>query len=184
MKFPHVLILSCFIFIHNICLADPARHFLDFIYVNSNIGEAAGGHTAIRFDQTVFHYQFYPDGKFLLVRESWQHFLLVYHELRNRSIYKASLPLKEPDYNRLKKHFTQLLIKQKQLLESEEKFEKNILLVNKLKTKEKQLAIPRLGLFETSNTSTKVWLFSALMSEILSKIEHALLIRNGGLPDF
>ncbi len=27
-------------------------------------------------------------------------------------------------------------------------------------------------------------LFSALMSEILSKIEHALLIRNGGLPDF
>ncbi len=32
--------------------------------------------------------------------------------------------------------------------------------------------------------SSKIWLFSALMSEILSKIEHALLIRNGGLPDF
>ncbi len=34
------------------------------------------------------------------------------------------------------------------------------------------------------NKFEKNWLFSALMREILSKIEHALLIRHGGLPDF
>ncbi len=35
-----------------------------------------------------------------------------------------------------------------------------------------------------ATNKAKIRLFSALMSEILSKIEHALLIRNGGLPDF
>ncbi|MCU7819187.1 MAG: hypothetical protein KZQ57_10060 [gamma proteobacterium symbiont of Lucinoma myriamae] len=34
------------------------------------------------------------------------------------------------------------------------------------------------------NSGFHQWLFSALMSEVLSKIEHTLLIRNGGLSDF
>ena len=81
---------------------------LDFIYVNANTGEAAGGHTAIRLDTTVFHFQFFPEGRFLLVRESWSHFRYVYNELRNRSIFIARVPLTPSVYNKVRNNFTNL----------------------------------------------------------------------------
>ena len=51
---------------------------IEFIYVNANVGAAAGGHTALRLGEDVFHYQFFPDKRFLLVRESWDQFKLIY----------------------------------------------------------------------------------------------------------
>lgn len=65
---------------------------LDFLYVNANAGEAAGGHTALRLGDSIFHYQFFPDATFLLVREPWEEFRFLYNDLHNRTISLASFP--------------------------------------------------------------------------------------------
>ena len=101
--------------------ANPPASFvpaLDVIYVNANVGEAAGGHCAFRFAEMVFHYQFQPNGNFILVREPWCDFCLVYNELCNRSISISTIPLTPALYEKLRYHFTTLLIIQQQKLES------------------------------------------------------------------
>lgn len=120
---------------------------LDFIYVNSNIGEAAGGHTALRIGEHVFHYQFFPNGHFLLVRDSWQQFFFFYHKLFNRSIYLASLSLTPDDYYKIKNHFTQLLIEQQQSLQALKEGDAHKRLIDELIHQNHVLTIPRLGLF-------------------------------------
>lgn len=68
----------------------PGAVTLDFLYVNANAGEAAGGHTALRLGDSIFHYQFFPDATFLLVREPWAEFRFLYNDLHNRTISLAS----------------------------------------------------------------------------------------------
>ena len=85
---------------------------IEIIYVNANVGAAAGGHVGLKLDDDVFHYQFYPDGRFLLVRESWDSFRLIYNRLRNRTIYAARCPISDEAFTRIKNHFTTLLASQ------------------------------------------------------------------------
>lgn len=90
---------------------------LDFLYINANAGEAAGGHTALRLGDAVFHYQFFPDETFLLVRDSWDSFRFLYNDLHNRSISIATLPLDDSTLARIRNHFTELLVGQQQFLD-------------------------------------------------------------------
>lgn len=121
---------------------------LDFIYVNANTGEAAGGHTAIRLGKTVFHYQFFPQGRFLLVRESWSHFRYVYNELRNRSIFIDRVPLTFSAYNKIRNNFTNLLIEQQQDLEQLLRAEDQQHLLAQLVDGPIQLELEAVGLFD------------------------------------
>lgn len=65
----------------------PEEDRIDFLYIDANAGEAAGGHTALRLGDSVFHYQFFPDDTFLLVRESWDSFRFLYND---RSLFGKS----------------------------------------------------------------------------------------------
>ena len=121
---------------------------LDFIYVNANTGEAAGGHAAVRMESTVFHYQFFPEGEFLLVRDSWSHFRYVYNELNNRSIFIARLALAPGVYNRVRNHFTGLLIEQQQNLDQLRNAEDQLSLTEQLARGSDQVELPVVGLFE------------------------------------
>ncbi len=121
---------------------------LDFIYVNANTGEAAGGHTAIRLGSTVFHYQFFPDGKFLLVRESWPHFRYIYNELRNRAISVNRVPLTAQGYAQLRNHFTGLLLAQQQNLNHLHAAQNEQHLLMQLKKGTGKLALESVGLFD------------------------------------
>lgn len=47
---------------------------LDYIYIDSSVDEAAGGHAAVRFGDSVFHFQYYSDGLFLLEKDQWTDF--------------------------------------------------------------------------------------------------------------
>ncbi|MEA1921520.1 MAG: hypothetical protein U9N63_02570 [Pseudomonadota bacterium] len=125
---------------------------LDFIYVNANIGEAAGGHTALRLGETVFHYQFQQNGNFLLVRESWSRFRFVYNELCNRSIFISSLPLAPPIYEKLRYHFIAILLAQEQTLRRLEESETQLKFIENLRAGQKTLALPGLGLFDRSGS--------------------------------
>ncbi|MDP1558269.1 MAG: hypothetical protein Q8K59_00405 [Nitrosomonas sp.] len=121
---------------------------LDFIYVNANTGEAAGGHTALRLGSTVFHFQFFPQGRFLLVRESWSHFHYVYNELRNRSVFIDRVPLTPEVYTRLRHHFTGLLIQQQQNLDQLQEAEIQQQLLTQLADGVEQLELETIGLFD------------------------------------
>ena len=121
---------------------------LDFIYVNANTGEAAGGHAAVRMESTIFHYQFFPDGRFVLVRDSWSHFRYVYNELNNRSIFIARLPLTSAVYSRVRNHFTGLLIAQQQNLDQLRNAEDHLSLIEQLVHGSGQVELPAVGLFD------------------------------------
>jgi hypothetical protein len=131
--------------------AVAATPTLDFIYVNANTGEAAGGHTAIRLGSTVFHFQFFPDGRFLLVRESWPHFRYIYNELRNRTISISRVPLTAEAYSRLRNHFTHLLLTQQQNLNHLQAAENEQVLLTQLNNGASKLALEAVGLFDDAS---------------------------------
>ena len=91
-----------------------SQQSLDFIYIDSSVDDAAGGHTALRFGQTVFHYQYYTDGYFTLVKDDWDKFRYQYNDLQNRTLAIASLRLSSEVYQKIKTRFlTRYLLQQK-----------------------------------------------------------------------
>lgn len=78
---------------------------VDFIYINSSEDEAAGGHTAMRLGQNVFHCQYTDDGFFLLAKKEWSDFRYQYNDLENRTLSIASLPLSYETYLKIKSRF-------------------------------------------------------------------------------
>ena len=65
--------------------AAPAPCF-DYVYVDASEGGSSGGHTAIRFDDEVYHFQ-HDAGLSRLRREPWSHFLFRYGLRDNRTIH-------------------------------------------------------------------------------------------------
>ena len=101
--------------------SDFPKHTLDFIYINSSVDESAGGHVAVRFDQTVFHYQYHSNGFFLIVKENWPEFRYVYNDLQNRTLSVARLPLSSESYLKIKTQFlTRYLLQKKRFLHLEQ----------------------------------------------------------------
>ena len=125
---------------------------LDFVYVNANIGEAAGGHTALRLGTTVFHFQFFSEGRFLLVRDSWPHFCYIYNELRNRSIFINPLPLSLKVYTSVKAHFTRVLMAQQQDLDRLHTAEDQRVQLSRLVDGTGRLNLDYVGLFTREGT--------------------------------
>lgn len=87
---------------------------LEYIYIDSSVDEAAGGHVALGLGGTVFHYQYYPEGYFLLVKEEWDEFRYQYNDLQNRSLAIASIPVSAEAYEKISTQFlTRYLLQQK-----------------------------------------------------------------------
>lgn len=137
---------------------------LDFLYVNANAGEAAGGHTALRLGDSVFHYQFFPDTTFLLVREPWAEFRFLYNDLHNRTISLASLPLDPGVYAGIRNHFTELLIGQQQFFAAYEGVQEEEKLIREMLNGSYELSVPGLGFFSRQRTDT---LFAAPLKKQL-----------------
>ncbi|MCP4176190.1 MAG: hypothetical protein GY756_00315 [bacterium] len=135
-----ILVWFIFIFtllpIYAVHKSNSPNPTLDFIYIDSSVDESAGGHMAVRLDQTVFHYQYYPNGFFLLVKENWPEFKHGYNNLQNRTLSMASIPLSSETYQRIKTQFlTRYLLQNRRLfhlkqLETESDYLKNVLSSN------------------------------------------------------
>ncbi len=125
---------------------------IDFLYINANAGEAAGGHTALRLGDSVFHYQFFPDASFLLVRESWESFRFLYNDLHNRSIAIASLPLDTEVAVKIRNHFTELLVEQQQFFDELVTLQKEEQLVEQFLDGRTEFSVDCLGFFIQNQT--------------------------------
>lgn len=66
-------------------------HSVQFIYIDANIGNSSGGHTALRLGDMVYHFQLFPDGFFRIVRDRWSYFRYIYNDLENRTLNLAHI---------------------------------------------------------------------------------------------
>jgi hypothetical protein len=72
----------------------------DYYYIESNEGGSSGGHTAIRFDGDVYHFQ-NEAGLLVLRRERAHDFLYTYALLGNRTVHSTRIGLSEESLSRL-----------------------------------------------------------------------------------
>jgi len=126
----------------------PGEAAIDFLYINANAGEAAGGHTALRLGDSVFHYQFFPDSRFLLVREPWGSFRFLYNDLHNRSIAIASLPLDPLVSQQIRNHFTELLVAQQGFFDTFEVLRQEEKLLQQVRNGQLEVPVNCLGFFD------------------------------------
>ncbi|MCG6881760.1 MAG: hypothetical protein LJE96_21765 [Deltaproteobacteria bacterium] len=55
----------------------------------------------MRVGNTVYHFQYFPNGLFKLVRERWSYFRYIYNDLENRTLYMAHIDIQTPDLQTL-----------------------------------------------------------------------------------
>lgn len=120
---------------------------LDFLYIDSAVDHAAGGHTAVRLGGTVFHYQYYPGGLFLLVNDPWEGFRHQYNDLQNRSVTLNQVPVPREAYDRIRSHFYTRFVLQERRLELLDQLTEEQALLRRLADGEDTLALEGLGFF-------------------------------------
>ncbi len=139
---------------------DAVCPIMDFIYIDSSVDESAGGHAAVRFEQTVFHYQYHHNGLCLLVKESWPEFLYSYNNLHNRNLSMIKLPLSSKTYQKVKTQFLTSYLIQNRRLSSLEQLNGEIDFFNKIRSGKLSISIKGLGFFSSGheNNSTALLL--------------------------
>ncbi len=89
----------------------------EFVYVDANIDASSGGHTALKFGETVYHYQMFEDGIFRLVRDEWGRFRRLYNDLENRSVHLARIAVTPEELRRIEDEFARRFVLQSRRLE-------------------------------------------------------------------
>lgn len=128
--------------------------YIEVLYVNANVGAAAGGHTALKLGDDVFHYQFFPDERFLLIRESWPHFRLIYNKLRNRSIFSAPCWVSGAVFQQIKENFTATLAAQQYDMYRERFFREQQELLGALESGHGRVMVAGLGFFNNQQSDS------------------------------
>ena len=148
---------------------------IELLYVNANVGASAGGHTALKLGDDVFHYQFFPDERFLLVRESWPHFRLIYNRLRNRKIYSATCLVSKRSYKKIKSRFTTILASQQADFYHERLLQEQIDLLGNLLSGDIRIDVAGLGFFDPATKESEFGV--SLRSSIQKALGNDFLIK-------
>lgn len=127
--------------------ADDSLCFLEFVYINANVGGSSGGHTALKLGERVFHYQMFPDGIFRLVRDYWPAFRQVYNDLENRTIYIAPVRVNRTTYLRIQDALVRHYFIQNRYLEYRLELDSERRLLNALLQAQPTYQIPGAGFF-------------------------------------
>lgn len=128
---------------------------LDFIYINSSVDAAAGGHAAVRLDQKVYHFQYHDRGEFLLETELWKEFRFQYNDLQNRTLYLASIPVSQDVFQKISHQFNARYVLQKKRFHQLEQLKDEEDYFRSLVLGEGHLAVPGLGLFSPGSKGDK-----------------------------
>ncbi|EMJ97538.1 hypothetical protein LEP1GSC192_3532 [Leptospira sp. B5-022] len=148
--------------------------YLDFIYVDANTGQSSGGHSALRFEDTVIHFQYYPDEIFRVVRESYERFSYSYNTYSNRTSKIARVGISENDLDKIRTGFEKLALIQFKHLKNLESIRADVQFLKELQSPEKNIGIKTFGYFKkeegTKISSLKEKLNSALGKGWLGKI--------------
>jgi hypothetical protein len=86
--------------------------FIDFLYVEANEGDSSGGHTALRFENQIFHFQYRKPGIIRIQRLESEAFTYLYAGLGNRTIRESRIAVSEETSTLLRKALMELLLTQ------------------------------------------------------------------------
>ncbi len=134
----------------------PKDKFLDFIYVDANTGQSSGGHSALRFEDTVIHFQYYPDGIFRVIRESYDRFFYSYNTYSNRTSKIAKIKLSEQNYEKIRDGFDKVSIIQFKHLNNLESLRKDNSFLSEVSQPERKVKIKSFGYFQPGEKSPMV----------------------------
>ena len=135
--------------------APPTASF-QFLYIDANVGGSSGGHSALRINNSVYHFQYYPDGIFRLIREPWTHFRYIYNDLENRTIHIALIQLKPDDKATIKQHFDRFHLIQAAYLERLQTLDDDTELIDNFTNNRRQISIPGAGFFAFHKTPDEI----------------------------
>jgi len=170
-----------------LCCPVPDGHCadksIDYIYIDSSVDEAAGGHAAIRLAETVFHYQFYDDGYFLLEKTPWDEFRYQYNDRQNRTLAIASIPVDETTFATVKQHFLAQYLVQERRFEILDELKREETFLATLAVNKPQVPIRGLGFFAPETTdaihlqSLQDRIAARLGPDFLAKLHADLAVR-------
>ncbi len=155
-KFVLHAFLMGLVFIQQMSLFRPVpaegAHFapsplLQFIYIDANVGGSSGGHSALRIRNTIYHFQYFPNGFFKLVREQWPHFRYIYNDLENRTLYVAHIHIENRDLQTLQEYLDRTYLIQKAHMARLGERIADIQLLNDLSRGHFQISVNGAGLF-------------------------------------
>lgn len=129
---------------------------LQFIYIDANVGGSSGGHSALRIHNTIYHFQYFPNGLFKLVREQWPHFRYIYNDLENRTLYVAHVHIENRDLQILQEYLDRYyLIQEAHMARLDELFADTELL-NDLSRGRNRMSVNGAGLFSFDAPSNEI----------------------------
>lgn len=132
----------------------PAASTLEFVYLESNVGSASGGHVALKLDDQVYHYQ-NDQGYSRLTRDDWEHFRRTYNDLENRTLHLAKVSLQMQDAERIRDHLSLLYLIQNRQLDFLSALERDIDLLKALQSGQ-PATLPGIGFFSTDTRESPV----------------------------
>ena len=89
---------------------------INYLYIEASEGNASGGHTAIQFENEIYHYQHIDEGIIHLERDETPDFEFHYRFENNRNIHRSRLQVSAETYHVLRDAFNfRYLLQQQQL---------------------------------------------------------------------
>lgn len=142
--------------------------------MDANTGQSSGGHSALRFDDTVIHFQYYPDEIFRVVRESYERFSYSYNTYSNRTSKIARVTISEKDLDKIRTGFEKLALIQFKHIKNLESIRSDVQFLKEILRPEKNIKIRTFGYFKkeegTGLLSLKEELNSALGKGWIGKV--------------
>jgi len=151
--------------------------YFEYIYVNANSGQSSGGHSAIKFGNWVYHFQYYPDKIFHLVRDPWFDFRYTYNVMENRSLHLTKVQPSKDVVKKLERGFNTYYIVQEKHLNNVELIQREIEFQSLFRNhKLKNFKIKSLGYFSKYNSKSNA--YNKIQDKINSKLGTNFLVRS------
>lgn len=129
---------------------------LQFIYIDANVGGSSGGHSALRIGNTVYHFQYFPNGLFKLVRERWSYFRYIYNDLENRTLYIAHIDIQTPDLQTLQESLDRYYLTQEAHMARLNDLSTDVKILNDLNSGNFEISVEGAGLFALDSPADAV----------------------------
>lgn len=177
---------------------EGTSYFFEFLYLDSNVGLSSAGHNAIRFDETVYHFEHHRDKIFRLAREDWSSFHRDRAILENRSIHSARVRVDGKTYHKLKNRFNSYYVIQERQLSELNDIRNDIYILEVLTgVSTNHLYLPGAGYFaDTGNSPVAMELkrrvegdrgdgfLLAWKEKEMGKMDHSFALLHGDTREF
>jgi hypothetical protein len=100
-----------------VCEAARAERFVEYLHIEAGSGASGGGHAALRFADTTYHYVYAEPGIIESAAEANDSFDYAYRGLGNRSIHASRIVVEDDVYDALAEAFERRHITQQKQLE-------------------------------------------------------------------